>query len=36
MGQDLEELRAELGIIPVREGVRSWYSNPAVVAALAA
>jgi ubiquinone biosynthesis protein Coq4 len=36
MGQDLEELRAELGINPVREGVRSWYSNPAVVAALAA
>lgn len=36
MGQDLEELRAELGITPVREGVRSWYSNPQVAAALAA
>ncbi len=36
MGQNLEELRAELGIAAVKEGTWSWYSNPALVAALAA
>jgi len=35
MAQDLEELRRELGIEPVREGLYSWYSNPAIRAALA-
>lgn len=36
MGQDLEELRAELGVTAVREGPFSWYANPSLVAALAA
>jgi ubiquinone biosynthesis protein Coq4 len=36
MEQDLEELRGELGIETVKEGTWSWYSNPALVAALAA
>ncbi|MCT0208310.1 Coq4 family protein [Synechococcus sp. CS-1332] len=36
MEQNLEELRAELGIEAVREGTYSWYSNPTLVAALAA
>ena len=35
MGQNLEELRSELGIEPVREGPYSWASNPAIMAALA-
>lgn len=33
--RDLEELRRELGVEPVREGPFSWYSNPAIMAALA-
>jgi ubiquinone biosynthesis protein COQ4 len=36
MGQNLEELRAELGIEAVQEGAWSWHANPALVAALAA
>jgi len=36
MGQNLEELRAELGIEAVKEGTCSWHANPALVAALAA
>lgn len=35
MAQNLEELRHELGIEPVREGPYSWYSNAAILAALA-
>jgi ubiquinone biosynthesis protein COQ4 len=35
MEQDLEDLRAELGIEPVREGPWSWASNPTLSAALA-
>jgi hypothetical protein len=35
MEQDLEDLRAELGIEPVREGPWSWSSNPSLSAALA-
>lgn len=35
MAQNLEELRSELGIEPVRDGPYSWYSNPAITAALA-
>lgn len=35
MGQNLEELRRELGIEPVREGPYSWSTNPAIMAALA-
>lgn len=35
MGQDLDELRRELEIEPVREGPYSWYSNPTIMAALA-
>jgi hypothetical protein len=35
MGQNLEELRRELGIEPVREGPYSWATNPAIMAALA-
>jgi ubiquinone biosynthesis protein COQ4 len=35
MEQNLEELRAELGIEPVREGPWSWASNPTLSAALA-
>jgi ubiquinone biosynthesis protein COQ4 len=34
LGQNLEELRAELGIHPVREGPWSWSSDPAIAAAL--
>jgi len=34
MGQNLDELRCELGIQPVTEGPWSWYSNPAIAAAL--
>jgi len=34
MAQNLEELRSELGIEPVREGPYSWYSNAAITAAL--
>ncbi|MCP9929804.1 pyrroloquinoline quinone biosynthesis protein [Cyanobium sp. AMD-g] len=36
MEQNLEELRAELGIEAVTEGTCSWQANPALVAALAA
>ena len=32
--QNLDELRAELGINAVREGPCSWYSNPTIQAAL--
>ena len=35
MGQNLEDLRRELAIEPVREGPYSWYSNPRIAAALA-
>jgi ubiquinone biosynthesis protein Coq4 len=35
MAQNLEELRSELGIEPVREGAHSWYSNPVIMNALA-
>jgi len=35
MEQDLEDLRRELGIEPVRDGLWSWYSNPAIAAAMA-
>jgi hypothetical protein len=35
MAQNLEKLRSELGIEPVREGPYSWYSNPVITAALA-
>jgi len=34
-GQNLEELRAELAITPVREGPWSWAENPAIREALA-
>lgn len=34
MGQNLDELRAELGIQPVTEGPWSWMSNPTIRAAL--
>jgi ubiquinone biosynthesis protein Coq4 len=34
-GQDLEELRAELGINPVREGPWSWADTPSIREALA-
>lgn len=34
MAQNLDELRHELGIEPVREGPYSWYSNAAIQAAL--
>ena len=33
--RDLEELRRELGVVPVRMGLASWYSRPELVAALA-
>ena len=36
MEQNLEELRAELGIEAVREGAWSWHANPALSEALAA
>ena len=35
LGQNLEELRQDLGIQPVRDGIYSWASNPAIQAALA-
>jgi ubiquinone biosynthesis protein COQ4 len=35
MDQNLEDLRAELGIEPVREGPFSWYTNPVIMHALA-
>ena len=35
MEQDLEELRHELEIDALREGVASWHTNPAIQAALA-
>ena len=35
MGQNLEELRQELGIEPVREGPYSWYTYSQIIAALA-
>ena len=35
MADNLDELRAELGIVAVTEGPSSWYSNPTVQAALA-
>ena len=34
MAQNLEDLRSELGIEPVREGPYSWYSNPVIMNAL--
>jgi ubiquinone biosynthesis protein Coq4 len=34
MAQNLEELRSELGIEPVRDGKYSWYSNPTIMNAL--
>jgi ubiquinone biosynthesis protein Coq4 len=34
MEQNLDDLRAELGIQPVKEGPWSWYSHPTVRAAL--
>jgi hypothetical protein len=34
MADDLEALRAELGIVAVTEGPSSWYSNPTIAAAL--
>jgi ubiquinone biosynthesis protein COQ4 len=36
MGRNLEEVRQELGIVPVREGPWSWEANPKLQAALAA
>jgi hypothetical protein len=36
MEQNLAELRAELGIEPVLEGISSWHSDEALAAALAA
>lgn len=36
MAQDLEEIRHELEIVPVREGIVSWEANPRIQAALAA
>lgn len=36
MGQNLEELRHELGIQPVTEGPWSWYGHPEIAAALSA
>ena len=36
MGRNLEEVRRELGIEPVREGTWSWEANPQLQAALAA
>ena len=36
MGQSLEEVRAELGIVPAREGPWSWEADPRFQAALAA
>lgn len=34
LDHDLEELRRELGVEPVREGLASWYSRTELVAAL--
>jgi ubiquinone biosynthesis protein Coq4 len=33
--RQIEELREELNIIPVREGLYSWYSDPKLIAAIA-
>lgn len=33
--RDLEELRVELGVVPVRDGPASWMSRPELVASLA-
>lgn len=35
LSRDLEALRQELGVVPVREGPASWMSRPELVAALA-
>jgi ubiquinone biosynthesis protein Coq4 len=35
MADNLDELRAELGIVAVTEGPSSWYSHPSIQAALA-
>ena len=35
LDQDLEELRRELRVEPVREGLPSWYARPELMAALA-
>lgn len=35
LADNIDDLRAELGIIPVTEGPISWYSNPTIAAALA-
>lgn len=35
MDRNLEEVRAELGIRPVREGLMSWHSDPVLAAAVA-
>jgi len=35
LSRDLEELRRELGVVPVREGPASWMSRPELMAALA-
>ena len=34
MHKDLNAVRQELGIIPVTEGLTSWYSNPEIAAAI--
>jgi hypothetical protein len=34
LSRDLEELRQELGVEPLREGPGSWYSRPELMAAL--
>ena len=36
MGQSLEEVRQELGIVPVQEGPWSWEADPRFQEALAA
>lgn len=35
MDRDLEEVRQQLGIQPVRDGLMSWYSDPVLAAAVA-
>lgn len=35
LSRDLEALRQELGVVPVREGPASWMSRPELIAALA-
>ena len=35
LDRDLEELRRELRVEPVREGLPSWYARPELMAALA-